>query len=424
MARKIIVNGGRKLEGNVTLNGFKHSLAPIIASALLTEKTVRIKNVPRIIDAFVLNNILCKIGVYSILKNHTLKIRAKDISLSNILSNNIVTSIHGSLYLLPALLARTGKIRMSYPGGCKIGVRPIINTVFILRKFGAKVRFRNKMVEAFLEKPIATKITLDFKCNKYYSGATKSALILGSAANGITTIKNAYKAPDIIDICRFLKKTGVDIEGEGTEEIIIDGTGNMNGCEYELMPDLIELGTFIGAVAMTQGTINVNNISQHSLKYFDGHILSFSKMGIDFFEKNRKLSVSCNKKLKSTKIIAEPYPGIYSDLHPVFSSIMSICKGNSIIEERVWENRFSYVKELRKFGATISVNNNRLMIRGIDRLKGCTVNANDLRAAATLVLAGLNAEGKTCINNSYHLERGYENFVSKLKRLGDDIIEV
>lgn len=423
MTRKIIINGGRELEGNITLNGFKHSLAPIIASSLLTEKSITIKNVPRITDTFVLNDILCNLGVSSILKNHTLKIRAKDISPNNITNDN-VSSIHGSLYLLPALLARTGKIKMSYPGGCKIGVRPIINTAFILRKFGAKVKFRNRMMEAYLEKPIATKIFLDFKYNKYYSGSTKSALILGSAANGITIIRNAYKAPDIIDLCRFLKRMGVEIEGEGTEKITINGNGNICGCKYEIMPDLIELGTFIGVAAMTQGTIAINNVSQSSLKYFDGHILSFSKMGIDFIEENKDLIISCNKKLNSAKIIAEPYPGIYSDLHPIFSSIMSISKGISIIEERVWENRFSYVKELRKMGAKISINNNKLVIGGIDRLKGCTVNANDLRAAAALVLAGLNAEGKTDINNSYHLERGYENFVGKLKQLGADITEV
>jgi len=418
---KIIIRGGINLKGDVTLNGFKHALVPILASSILTDKTVIIQNVPRIKDTFVLTEILNNIGVYCELKGHTMKIRSRNPIPNDFLVSDLFSSIHGSLYLLPALLARVGRVKISYPGGCKIGVRPIKNVAFVLRRFGAKVKFKNKIIDAYLAKtPETTKIILNFKYNKYYSSATKSAIIMGALTKR-TIIKNAYRAPEIIDLAQFLKATGVNIEGAGTKEIQIEGAEDMKGCKYSIMPDLIELGTFIGAVGIAHGTITINNIPEQPLNLFGNHLSYFSKMGVDFYRKNKKLKIVCDNRLKSVKIVARPYPGIYSDLQPIFCAMMSTSVGCGEIKETVWENRFKYVKELKKMGAKIRVIGNKLVVKGVERLKGCILEATDLRGAAAMVLAGLNADGETVVNNAFHIERGYEDFDKKLKNIGAEI---
>lgn len=426
--QKIEIEGGQRLNGSVKLNGFKHSMVPIIASSLLTNKPVKIENIPKIKDAITLNLILNCIGVSSRLENHTLKIEAKDVELGDKLVtdlSSLVSSIHGSLYLLPSLLIRTKNVKMPYPGGCKIGTRPVVNIAYILRKFGAKVKFKNRMIEASLKNPKPTKIDLRFKYEKYVSGATKAAIIMGSALDGETVITHAYSAQEVVDLCNFLENIGVEIEGKGTKNVTIRGSENLNGCSYELMPDLIEMGTFIGAAAMTLGSIKIENVPQYSLDFFRKHLDLFMQMGIKISRNNGGLNVSCDERVKAIDVITRMHPyGISTDLQPIFSTIMSIAKGKGRVKETVWEKRFAHVSELRKMGAKMSLKKNELIINGVERLKGNEVEANDLRAAASLVLAGLNAQGKTTINRCSYLEHGYENFDGKLRALEANIIRV
>lgn len=414
---KITIRGPATLRGKIRLSGFKHSVIPIIASSLMTEKRVILKNVPNIKDVRILCKLFRIMGGYAKLDGNKLTIEMKNIKKVK-LPPRLVGSVHGTIYLIPSLLARTGKVNISCPGGCKIGRRPLTNIAFVIRKLGAVVKF-DKNIHAKVKSFIGDEIILNFKGEKYYSGATKAAIIAGSMAKGKTIIKNAFVGLEIVELANFLRMLGTKIRGDGTKQIIITGVKSLRGGNYSIAPDLIEFGTFSGVAAVTRSKIIASGISIDHLEYFKPEIDGFKKMGIKFKILNKKtILIDATKNLRGIKISSPP---IYSDLQPIFSATLTTVNGKSEVIDNVWEKRFRYVNELKKMGADISLDGNKLSINGGKELYGKNVVAKDLRSVAALILAGLYAKGTTVIHGAEHLERGYENLVSKLKELGAEI---
>ncbi|MGQ9817530.1 MAG: UDP-N-acetylglucosamine 1-carboxyvinyltransferase [bacterium] len=414
-----VIEGGKKLKGNVIISGAKNSALPIIAASLLTDKKVVIENVPDVMDVHTMIELMEYIGSQIEFKKNILKIYTPRIK-RFVAPYNIVRKMRASYYVLGALIAREKRAKVSLPGGCAIGPRPVDLHIKGIRTLGCDIDIDQGYIVANCKNLKGTTINLQ-GVKGTSVGATINVMLAATGARGVTIINYAACEPEVVDVANFLNKLGVNISGAGTSQITIKGNWSPNEIYYRIIPDRIETGTFAVASAITQGDITIKNSQpEHLMAVID----KIREIGADVNVETDKIIVRGNKSVKPTDIFVAPYPGFPTDMQAQFMALLSIASGTSIIKETIFENRFMQAVELSRMGANITLEDDTAVVKGVKELKGATVMASDLRASACLVLAGLVARGKTYVRRIYHLDRGYERFEKKLAELGARIKRV
>jgi UDP-N-acetylglucosamine 1-carboxyvinyltransferase len=414
------IKGGELLEGNIKISGAKNSALVLIAASILSKGQINLFNVPRISDVFILSKILTAMGMNIKSNSDQLEINTKKISPpSNDLFFNLFDALRASFFCIGPLLARFGKAKIPLPGGCLIGSRPIDEHINSLKKLGVVFKFKNNYLSAEVITPNKRLIgsSINFKCKSV--GATETLLMAASLAKGTTTLNNAAQEPEIIDLANMLNLMGAKVKGAGSECITIEGVESLKGCDYTVMSDRIEAGTFLIAAAITRSNISLYPCEPDHLKAV---INKLELCGCKFKYSKHFLRIIPNKILSSVNITTSPFPGFPTDLQAPFMALMATANGTSIIKETVFENRMHHVKELNHMGAKITVRDNIAKVIGVKNLQGKEVIGSDLRATAALALAGLSANGKTIVKGLEHLERGYENFSEKFQEIGASIL--
>ena len=417
---KYIVQGGKPLFGEVEISGAKNAAVAIIPAALMVDGICRIENIPQISDVTLCLRILEQLGakVRSI-NPHTVEIDARHIR-STRTSQELARKIRASYYLIGALLGRFGQADVAMPGGCNFGgVRPIDQHVKGFTALGAKVMVEGGFIRAVSEggRLKGTSIYLDVVS----VGATMNIMMAAAMAEGQTLIENAAKEPHIVDLANFLNSMGANIRGAGTDTIKIQGVERLTGGSYAIIPDQIEAGTYMAAVAATGGQVLVKNIIP---KHMDCITAKLVEMGVEVEELEDTLLVRRTNKLRRTNVKTLPYPGFPTDMQPQITAVLSLAEGTSLVTEGVWVSRYRYVDELRRMGANIQVDEKTAVVDGVDHLTGASIQAYDLRAGAAMVIAALAAQGQSEITGVHYIERGYEDIISKLRALGADIRSV
>lgn len=411
---ELYIRGGRRLVGDVTINGAKNAAVAILPAALLVDGISEIENLPYIDDVMKLKRAMEDLGaVVTVEDKHTLKVDGSTI-FDYRATNDYVGNIRASYYLIGALLGRFKKAEVAMPGGCNFGVRPIDQHIKGFEALGATVKVENGMIKAYAEKLVGTKIYLDVVS----VGATINVMLAAVLAEGTTTIENAAKEPHVVDVANYLNMMGASVKGAGTDVIRIKGVEKLTGGKYSTIPDQIEAGTYMIAAAITAGDVYVRNIIPEHMYSVS---LKMMEMGIQIEEGDDYIRVTAPKTLKCANVKTLPHPGFPTDLQPQMATLLSVAEGTSTMIEGVWDNRFQYVDELKKTGAKIKVEGRMAIIEGVERLTGARVSATDLRAGAALVLAALRADGETTIQNVKYIDRGYEAIEEKLTALGAKI---
>lgn len=412
---KIIVEKSKPLQGTVHVNGAKNAVLPILAATLLsTEGCCVLEDVPALIDVDIICEVLSSLGA-DVKRLGRDKIEVLSYCIDEVEAPyELVRKMRASFLVMGPLLARMGKARISMPGGCAIGTRPIDLHLKGFKALGAEIELGYGFVEASAEKLIGTNIYLDFPS----VGATENIMMAAVLAEGQTFIENAAEEPEIIDLANFLNKMGADITGAGTDTIRINGVKKLSGVTHTVIPDRIEAGTYMIAAAITGGNVLVDNVVPDHLRPI---IAKLKECEIDVKEEGNGLRVIANNRPKAVDIKTMPYPGFPTDMQSQFTVLMSIAEGTSIAIETVFENRFMHVSELKRMGANIKIEGRSAIIEGKDNLLGAPVKATDLRAGAALILAGLVAKGTTEIMDAHHIDRGYVNIEEKLRSLGANI---
>lgn len=415
---KLIINGGNRLKGTVEISGAKNAAVAIIPAALMASNGVsQIDNTPNIEDVHCLERILENLGCKLSKSDSSIFIDSTTIDNINAVSED-VRSMRASYYLIGALLGRFKEAKVDLPGGCPIGVRPIDQHIKGFEALGAKVTINHGSIHAIAEKLIGTNIYFDVVS----VGATINVMLAAVLAEGTTIMENVAKEPHVVDVANFLNSMGANIKGAGTDAIRIIGVEKLTGCNYSVIPDQIEAGTYMMATAACGGEVLINNIIP---KHMESISAKLEEMGVKVIEDGDSLKVVADKfPLKSVNVKTLPYPGFPTDLQQPMSVLLSLAQGRGIINESIWESRFKHVDELKKMGAKIKVEGQLAMIDGVSRLTGAKIKATDLRAGAAMIIAGLAAEGITEVSGLDHIDRGYPNIESKLKNLGADIIRV
>lgn len=414
MDKKIVISGGQKLRGTVSISGAKNAAVAILPAAVLSDDFCRIENIPNIKDITLMCRILSDMGAnIKLINKNTIEIDPRGMS-STAAPSELMRSMRASSYLLGVLLSKFGEANVYLPGGCDFGLRPIDQHLKGFEALGANYSLENGIVKVKCEKLRGAHIYLDVVS----VGATINIMLASVKAQGLTIIENAAKEPHIVDLANFLNCMGADIFGAGTDVIKIKGVKNLKGVTYSIIPDQIEAGTYMVAAAATGGDIVLENVIP---KHLESITAKLEEMGVKFEEFDDALRVYADEKLKKCNIKTMPHPGFPTDMQPQITALLSIAEGTSMVTESVWDNRFRYIDELHRMGAKISVDGRVAVVEGVKKLKGAVVKATDLRAGAALVIAGLVAEGTTTIENVKHIERGYEDIVEKLRKLGADI---
>ena len=414
---KLVITGGRRLNGDVYISGAKNAAVAIIPAAIMADGVCIIDNLPNIEDVASLNSTLNKMGAVSEYSDkHTLKVDSTgDITTCAVFDE--VKKIRASYYLLGALLGRYKRAEVALPGGCNFGTRPIDLHLKGFKLLGAEVDVSDGIVKVSADRLIGTQIYMD----QVSVGATINIMLAASMAEGTTIIENAAKEPHVVDTANFLNMMGANIKGAGTDIIRIKGVEKLHGAEYTIIPDQIEAGTYMIAAAMAGGDVTVKNIIP---KHMDSLTAKLAEMGIRIVKNDDSITVIAEKSPDCANIKTMSYPGFPTDLQPQMTALLSICKGISVVTENVWDNRYQYVDELRKLGAKITVESRVAMIEGVEKLRGAKVSATDLRAGAAMVVAGLFADGITEIDNIKYIDRGYEEIEEKLSSLGASVKRV
>tara|TARA_B100001123_G_scaffold440384_2_gene579306 strand:- start:354 stop:1610 length:1257 start_codon:yes stop_codon:yes gene_type:complete len=408
---KIIIEGKADLFGSIKVNGSKNAALPILVSSLLNEEDLELNNLPKLEDVNNMKKLLSNFGVLLKDNSNNLILNAKNIS-NKVAHYDIVRKMRASILILGPLLSRFKKARISLPGGCSIGTRPIDIHLEGLSKLGADFVIENGLVVANVKNDlIGNYISLKFPS----VGATENILMASVFAKGKTIINNAAKEPEVVDLVKCLKSMGAKIVGEGTNNIQIEGVTKLNKSKYIIMSDRIVAGTYIIAAVMLNKAFEVKNIKY---TFINSLIELLLKMGANLEIKKNSIIIKPSLKLKGAKIETSPYPGFPTDLQAQIMALMSIVKGDSVIKETIFENRFMHVSELNRLGADIKINKQTAFIKGSREFKGAQVMASDLRASVSLVLAAMCASGETTINRVYHLDRGYEKIEEKLGKCG------
>ena len=411
---KIRIVGGQKLKGEVQIGGSKNSTLPLMAASILANEKCVLHNVPKVQDVHSMELVLNTLGIQvNRENNHTLII--DPIGLSGYEAPyDLVRKMRASIYVLGPLLAKLKKARVSLPGGCAIGLRPINLHIKGIQALGAKVEIEEGFINATADKLKGAEIYLDLPS----VGATINIMLAAVVAEGKTLIENAAQEPEIEDVANFMNKMGAKITGAGTPVIQIEGVEELTAAEHTVIPDRIEAGTYIIAAALTHGNVKVTNAVLDHLLAVQTKLV---ESGVRIVQDKNGLRVTVPNKLRPSDIKTSPHPGFPTDLQAQFMTLMSITEGNSVITETIWENRFMHVGELQRMGANIRIQGNSAIVTGVPYLSGAPVMASDLRASAALILAGLVAKGETIINRVYHLDRGYEALEQKLTQLGATI---
>ncbi|NLY47404.1 MAG: UDP-N-acetylglucosamine 1-carboxyvinyltransferase [Clostridiales bacterium] len=413
-----IIKGGKPLVGEVSISGYKNAALGIIAAAVMTDETVKIDNVPDISDIDIILKVITELGakVDRIGKN-TIRINASRIN-TVIADSENVRKIRGSYYLVGALLGKYNKAQVALPGGCNIGSRPIDRHIKGFAALGADIKIEHGLICAKADKLVGSSIYFD----ESSVGATINVMLAACMAEGQTVLENAAKEPHVVDVANFLNSMGANIKGAGTDVIRIKGVSKLHGSEYTIIPDQIEAGTFMFAAAASKGDVLIKNVIPKHLEAFTAKLL---EVGVNVEEYDDAVRVTAKDRLGSTHVKTLPYPGFLTDMQPLMTTLLTLSSGTSIVTESIFENRFKYVDELTKMGASIKlVESNTAIITGVDRLTGAIVSASDLRGGAALVMAGLMADGFTIVENVEYIERGYEDFERKLQNLGATMAKV
>lgn len=414
---KLVVNGRKKLQGEVVISGAKNAAVAIIPAAIMADGICVVENLPFIEDVSSLRHTIDKIGAKSRqIDNHTMEIDGRGITNFHATYEE-VKRIRASYYLLGALLGRFKKAEVALPGGCNFGTRPIDLHLKGFRALGAEVSVENGVVKAYADKLVGTSIYMD----QVSVGATINIMLAASMAEGKTVIENAAREPHVVDTANFLNLMGANVKGAGTDMIRITGVPKLNGARYTIIPDQIEAGTYMIAAAITGGDVLVKNIIP---KHMDSLTAKLDEMNVTIEEFDDALRVRADKPLRNVNIKTMSYPGFPTDLQPQMAALLSICIGTNIITENVWENRFQYIDELKRLGADINVEGRVAVIKGVETLTGAQVTATDLRAGAAMILAALAAKGETVIDDVKYIDRGYEEVETKFAALGADIKRV
>ena len=411
--KSYIIEGGKKLEGTVKISGSKNASLPILAATILSEKTNKLYNVPQIKDTKTTLEILKLLGCKIKQNSGKIEINSKHITKTEI-PEHLMREMRSTVIMAGALLGRFKEVTFSYPGGCDIGSRPIDLHINAFKKLGVEITEEAGFIKCKANKIIGTNIDLDFPS----VGATENIILATVLSTGTTTINNVAMEPEIIDMVQFLKKMGAKIQGEGTNQIIIDGVEKLSGVSYNIMPDRIEAGTILCAVAATGGNVILDNVMPEHLTAV---INKLEETGCKIEINNKKITLNAPKKLKSIDIKTMTYPGFPTDLQQIFATMLVKASGTSIIVENIFESRYKYISELRKMGAKVTVEGKTAIIKGTRKINATTVVCTDLRGGAALVIAGLMAKGKSRVENIGYIQRGYENLENKLGSLGAKI---
>jgi UDP-N-acetylglucosamine 1-carboxyvinyltransferase len=412
---KMRIVGGRALRGTVEVSGSKNAALPILISSLLSENECRYQRVPNLQDIRSTLNLLGHLGVEvdADLDNHSVSLVADGV-ISQEAPYDLVRKMRASVVVLGPLLARFGKAKVSLPGGCAIGARPINYHLQGLQKLGAIIELEQGYVIASAKRLKGAKVVFEFPS----VGATENVMMAATLADGESVLENCAKEPEIADLARALRAMGAEIEGEGTETIRISGKKSLNGCSHRIIADRIEAGTFLAAAFATQGDVNVEGVPP---EFLEAVLVKFEEAGAKVTRGAESIGLRASGRPRATDVTTLPFPGFPTDMQAQFMSVMAVAEGSSIISETIFENRFMHVPELQRLGADVVIKGTSAFIKGKEKLIGAPLMATDLRASASLIIGGLSAEGETIVNRIYHLDRGYEKMEERLRSLGADI---
>jgi len=413
---KFIINGGNRLTGEVEISGAKNAAVAIIPAAILADEPCILENVPNINDVSIDLRILRELGAeVTVINNSTIRIDPRNVR-DVAVPYELARSMRASYYFLGTLLTKFRHARVPMPGGCDLGDRPMDQHLKCFRALGSNYSIEHGVVELSADFLFGTQIYFD----KVSVGATINAMLAAVKAEGLTILENAAKEPHIVDLANFLNSMGADIMGAGTDVIKIRGVSRLHGATYSIIPDQIEAGTFMIAVAATKGDALIKNVIP---KHLEPITSKLRKIGVVVMEYDDSIRVIGQERYERITVKTMPHPGFPTDMQPQLAALLTLARGTSIINEGIFDNRFRYVDELRRMGADISVDGNVAMIEGVSHLTGAPVKASDLRAGAALIIAGLSTNGTTEIEDIYHVERGYENMDEKLRKMGADIVK-
>jgi UDP-N-acetylglucosamine 1-carboxyvinyltransferase len=412
---KFLIQGGTPLEGRVSISGAKNAALPAMAASLLTDQRIVLRNIPRVRDIGTMRSLLDELGVDSAVKHeqhgNRVEIRAREL-INPVAPYELVKQMRASVLVLGPLVARFGHARVSLPGGCAIGARPINLHLKGLERFGASIRIDHGYVEARADGLKGAPFTFE----TVSVTGTENLMMAAVLADGETVLENAAREPEVEDLSTLLNKMGARIEGAGTDKIRIRGISKLHGAQHVIIPDRIEAGTFLAAAGITRGNLRLDHVEPSHLTAI---IAKLTETGVKVkLRAPGRLEVQGSDSLHSSDVVTQEYPGFATDMQAQYMALMTQAQGSAVIAETIFENRFLHALELLRMGADITVEGRRAVVRGRTPLSGAKVQASDLRASASLVLAGLAAEGETLIDRVYHIDRGYERIEEKLRRLG------
>jgi len=415
---KLVIQGGARLHGEVTISGAKNAALPILCAALLAETPLKLSSVPKLKDVGTTINLLQHMGVVVTRNADKVDLDASNIKILEA-PYEMVKTMRASILVLGPLLARFGKARVSLPGGCAIGSRPVDLHIKGLQAMGANIHIEHGYIEASAEHLPNKRL----QGARYYMDlvtvtGTENLMMAAALAQGTTVLENAAKEPEVVDMADCLIKMGAKIKGAGTDVITIEGVERLNGAEHQVVCDRIEAGTYMVAAAMTGGEVKLLNVSAHLL---DAVIEKLREAGATVLSDANTITVKSDGKLKAVNIRTAPHPAFPTDMQAQFMALNTVASGVSKVTETIFENRFMHVQEMQRLGADIDIDGNTALVKGVSELEGATVMATDLRASASLVLAGLVAKGQTVIERIYHLDRGYEDLEEKFNALGANV---
>lgn len=408
---KLAIDGGAALNGTVEISGAKNAALPILTAALLTAEPLIVDNVPHLRDVSTMLNLLMQMGVSASLDEHgSVALNAATIT-SPVASYELVKTMRASVLVLGPLIARLGEARVSLPGGCAIGLRPVDQHLKGLQAMGATIVMEDGYMIARAKRLRGARICLDLVTVT----GTENLMMAATLADGITYIENAAREPEVVDLAHCLQAMGAKISGAGSDVITVEGVGELHGARYRVMPDRIETGTFLVAVAAAGGDVRLNGVRPDTL---DAVLEKLRETGVQIEAGGDWLQIKASGETQAIQLRTAPYPAFPTDMQAQFMAMMCKAQGASRVVETIFENRYMHVQELQRLGADIAVEGNTALIKGVPQLRGATVMATDLRASASLVIAGLMASGTTTVERIYHLDRGYERIEEKLSRLG------
>ena len=412
---KLLIRGGAPLNGEISISGAKNAALPILSATLLTDQSMTIGNVPHLHDITTTMELLCRMGS-QVTVDERMRIEIDNSQIENFFAPyELVKTMRASILVLGPLLARYGKADVSLPGGCAIGSRPVNIHLQGLAAMGADIVVEGGYIRATADRLKGVHITLDIVTVT----GTENLMMAATLADGITVIENAAREPEVTDLANCLNKMGAKVSGAGTDHIEIEGVETLHGTDYEILPDRIETGTYLVAAAMTGGKVRLRNTQAVLL---ESVLAKLTEAGAKIEIEDNAITLDMQgKKPKAVDIHTSPFPGFPTDMQAQFTAMNSIAKGAGVITETVFENRFMHVHELQRMGADLKLEGNTTIAQGVEHLTGAPVMATDLRASASLVLAGLVADGDTIVDRIYHIDRGYETIEEKLSQLGADI---